>query len=265
MGESTNQQINLSTLLRSDPAWTVFALADLHPRFANVCRWTVTESAVILFWAGITPPILITHGPAAEVEAALAQIELPERVYLSVREEHLPAIQRWYDTSVDYRPMWRMVAPLTPQLWGEPATTSPKVGGRGALVRLGVEDAVRIEGLFAHGGDFTPDAFDPAQLADGTFWGVEESGNLIAAGGTHVVDTTESVAVIGNIYTHPDHRGRRYGRIVTLAIVKALQQQGIQLIALNVDQRNTVAADLYTNLGFRRHCPYVEGVSRLHR
>ena len=251
---------SVRALLQSDPAWTVFALADLHPRFAQVCRWTVTDSAVILFWAGITPPILITHGPAADVEAALAKTDLPERVYLSVREEHLPAIQRWYDTSVDYRPMWRMVAPLTPQLWGEPSTTSPKVGGRGALVHLGAEDAGRIEELFAHGGDFTPDAFDPAQLADGFFWGVEESGNLIAAGGTHVVDTTESVAVIGNIYTHPDHRGRGYAKAITRAITAHLQEAGIDLIALNVDQRNRTAVSLYENLGFTKYCPFVEGV-----
>ncbi len=234
-------------------------MADLHPRFAQVCRWTVTDSAVILFWAGITPPILITHGPAAEVEAALAQMDLPERVYLSVREEHLPAIQRWYDTSVDYRPMWRMVAPLTPQLWGEPSTTSPKVGGRGALVRLGVEDAGRIERLFAHGGDFTPDAFDPAQLAEGFFWGVEAGNDLIAAGGTHVTDETESVAVIGNIYTHPDHRGRGYAKAITRAVTAQLQEDGIDLIALNVDQRNHTAVSLYENLGFVKHCPFVEG------
>ncbi len=122
---------SVRSLLQSDPVWTVFALADLHPRFAQVCRWTVMDSAVILFWAGITPPILITHGPAAEVEAALAKTDLPERVYLSVREEHLPAIQRWYDTSVDYRPMWRMVAPLTPQLWGERPQPPPKLGAGG--------------------------------------------------------------------------------------------------------------------------------------
>ena len=233
-------------MLRSDPAWTVFALADLHPRFAQVCRWTVTDSAVILFWAGITPPILITHGPAAEVEAALAQADLPERVYLSVREKHLPAIQRWYDTSVDYRPMWRMVF------------EGNAVAGQG-VVHLGAEDAGRIEELFAHGGDFTPDAFDPAQLADGFFWGVEVGDDLIAAGGTHVVDTTESVAVIGNIYTHPDHRGRGHAKAITRAITAHLQEAGIDLIALNVDQRNHTAVSLYENLGFTKYCPFVEG------
>ena len=160
MGESTNQQINKLTILRSDPIWSVFALADLAPRFADVCRWTVAGSAVVLLYEAITPPVLITHGPVAEVEAALAQMDLPERVYLSVREEHLPGVQRWYDTSVDYRPMWRMVF-------------EGNAVARQGVVRLGVEDAGRIEELFAHGGNFTPDAFDPAQLADGFFWGVE--------------------------------------------------------------------------------------------
>ena len=237
---------SIRVILHQDPAWTVFALADLHPRFADVCRWTVTESAVILVWAGITPPVLITHGPAAEVAAALAQMDLPERVYLSVREEHLPAIQRWYDTSVDYRPMWRMVF------------EGRAVAGEG-LVRLGVEDAGRIERLFAHGGDFTPDAFDPAQLAEGFFWGVEAGNDLIAAGGTHVTDETERVAVIGNIYTHPDHRGQGHAKAITRAITAQLQEAGIDLITLNVDQRNHTAVSLYENLGFTKYCPFVEG------
>ncbi len=88
---------------------------------------------------------------------------------------------------------------------------------------------------------------------------MEVGDDLIAAGGTHVVDTTESVAVIGNIYTHPDHRGRGHAKAITRAITAQLQEAGIDLIALNVDQRNHTAVSLYENLGFTKYCPFVEG------
>ena len=277
MGKLTNQPINLSTLLRTDPAWSVYALADLAPRFAHVCRWTVAGDGVVLLFAGLTPPILFTHGPAADVAEALAQAHLPERVYLSVREEHLPGVQRWYDTSADYRPMWRMVWRGGAEAGGAQARGAEAPNG---LVRLGVEDAGRIEALYAHGGDFAPDAFDPSQLADGTFWGVVaekspqkspekfdfwqksnfwDGADLLAAGGTHVVDSAERVAVIGNIYARPDHRGRGYAKAITRAITAHLQQRGIDLIVLNVDQRNLAAVNLYEQLGFVKHCPFVEG------
>ncbi|MEI2421420.1 GNAT family N-acetyltransferase, partial [Arthrospira platensis SPKY2] len=106
------------------------------------------------------------------------------------------------------------------------------------MIRLTEQDGPRLARLYAQGGDFAPDAFDPSQLADGFFWGVEAAGELMAAGGTHVAYAGESVAAIGNIYTHPAHRGRGYGRAVTAAVTQALVDQGYQTIALNVDQRN---------------------------
>ncbi len=123
--------------------------------------------------------------------------------------------------------------------------------------------SARIRELHAQGGDFTPDAFAPYQAEDGTFFGVaDERGRLLAVGGTHVVDWGAGVAGIGNMYTHPEHRGKGLGAMVLCAIVKKLIRGGVTNIVLNVDERNVGAWRLYEKQGFEVYCPYLEGPGR---
>jgi ribosomal protein S18 acetylase RimI-like enzyme len=250
--------MRIRSILMTDPIWAAYALADLQPAFELYCRWLAAESSegLVLLFSGLEPTVLMSVGTPEAVGSALTQAskagELPERVYLSVRDEHLPVIERFYDASVDRRPMLRMaLRPGAELSVGDPA---PK--------RLTPEDVDRLQRLYAHGGAFAPDAFDPYQLTDGVFFGIAgEDGELLAAGGTHILNAAEHVAAIGNIYTRPDARGRGYARGVTGAIVNTLQAQRITNVVLNVDDRNVRARRLYERLGFSVHCSFWEGVA----
>ena len=150
--------------------------------------------------------------------------------------------------------------------------------------RLSPYDANRLTALYRHGGDYAPDAFDPNQLDDGFFFGIEdEDGILASAGGTHVTYRqaspalqgsnpgesngsvsinriiSQGVAAIGNIYTRPGRRGLGFGRAVTTSITRALQKDGFSVIVLNVDEQNLVAKSIYEKLGFKVHCRFFEG------
>ena len=197
----------------------------------------------------LEPPILLTVGPAEDVADALAQAELPEEVYLSVREEHLPAIERWYDVKIR-RVMVRMAL-------GQEVALAPV---EQPLTRLTPADVPRVEALIACGGPYAPDGFAPYQVADGFFFGVEDgTGGLSAVGGTHILNFEEGVAAIGNIYTRADCRGRGYARAITTEIVAQLRAAGLPTIVLNVNNENTIARNLYDSLGFVEHCSFVEG------
>ena len=200
-------------------------------------------------------------GPATAVAAALEVASRPPSVYLSIREEHEPIVQRWYDNRGDRRRMTRMViGDAGGEGRGEPAY----LPSASRPLRLGPADAERIEALYAHGGPFTPDMFSAYQLENGVFFGVEnEAGELIAVGGTHIVDWEAGVGAIGNMYTHPAQRGRGYATQVLGAIVDTLRSRRLATIILNVDQRNEGARRLYERFGFRIHCPYIEGVAVL--
>lgn len=151
--------------------------------------------------------------------------------------------------------MWRMV-------WEGPERRLPSLADVARVQRLGPADAPALQRLYAQGGPFAPDAFDPYQLDNGLFYGVWEGPEeLAAAGGTHIVNQAEQVAAIGNVYTRPDRRRQGLARAITQALVAGLQAADIRLVVLNVDQRNQAARTLYDALGFRVHCPYVEGVA----
>lgn len=247
----------LYAILSTDPVWAAYALADLQPAFAPHCHWLVDKQGdgLVLLFDGLSPTVLMAMGTSAALLRVLdgAAKSLPHEVYLSIRLEHEEVINRFYDNRADRRPMVRMALPTT-------LTLPPTDLG---AVRLTVDDAARLRRLYAHGGPFTPDAFDPYQLDDGFFFGIaDETGELTAAGGTHIVNRIEGVAAIGNIYTRPDYRGRGYARRITSAIVNAARADGITNLVLNVDERNGAARSLYEQLGFVVHCPFIEGVAK---
>jgi predicted GNAT family acetyltransferase len=87
------------------------------------------------------------------------------------------------------------------------------------------------------------------QVVEGVYYGVHQRGRLIAAAGTHIFSRGEGVGVIGNVFTHPDFRGRGWGTAVTGAVAAYLRQS-CKLIVLNVDPANRTARHIYEQLGF---------------
>ena len=247
-------------ILGQDRTWAAYAIADLQPAFAPDCVWSLRDcadgaSAVLLYY-GLTVPVLFTFGAPAGLAASLGEWaaagQLPARVDLAIREEHEPVVSHWFDGTNDRKPMLRM------HLADGGRVPAPAA----ELVRLGRPDAPRLQALYAHGGPFTPDAFMPEQVAQGVFYGVAGAdGALIAAGGTHLWDPGEHIAAIGNMYTHPEHRGQGLAAQVLAAIVHTLLAAGVTTIVLNVNARNHGARRLYERFGFAIHCPFIEGVA----
>ncbi|MCY4410291.1 MAG: GNAT family N-acetyltransferase [Caldilineaceae bacterium] len=278
MRDSTDINMAVKGILAQDPVWAAYAIADLRPDLAPFCRWTVAPDAsgLALLFTGLEPPILLTAGSSEGVAAALNDAALPEEIFLSVRESHIPAVQQHY-ARVERHEMLRMALAPGQQV---PEPTVP-------TVTLSTADELRLQSLYQHGGEFAPDAFITSQLHDGFFFGIEDRrGHLAAAGGTHIayrrknatspglqkshrqksdsIDCilAQGVAAIGNIYSRPDCRGRGFGTAVTARITQALQADGYNFIVLNVSKQNLVAQSIYEKLGFARHCLFVEGVAK---
>jgi len=248
-------------ILLRDPIWSVYALADLQPAFAPYCRWTMVDgvngAAVLLLFSALQPPIFFATGDTEAVTEALAGAELPDRLYVTLRPVHYALLDHYYQWVDVPHHMVRMV--LREHL----PVPQPDVPN---LVRLLPGDAAAIAALYAHGGAFTPDSFDAYQLDDGVFYGVrDDQGALVAVGGTHIIAHAERMAAIGNMYTHPAHRGKGYARAVLSAIIADLQAHKMRTIVLNVDENNGAARRIYERYGFRVHCSLieVEGIKRV--
>ena len=246
-------------ILNQDPVWAAYAIADLQPGFAPYCHWARGASAdgegVVLLFTALDLPLLLTIGAGAAVGEALTKLPLPPKVYISTRKEHFGQLAEHYSFS---EPLAGTVVNAMYRMGWQQAD---HFAASEQAIRLGPADAPRIQALYTFGGPYTPDAFDPYQLDDGIFFGINgEDGTLVAVGGTHIVDWQGGIAAIGNMYTHPAHRGQGHARAVLGAIVATLQTGGISNIVLNVNQENQTARRLYEQYGFAIHCPFLEGV-----
>ena len=86
-------------------------------------------------------------------------------------------------------------------------------------------------------------------------------GQLVSAAGTHVVNTHEGVAVVGNVMTHVDFRGHDFAKLVTSAVTAELLER-VPDVALNVHTDNLSAVAAYARLGYSQYCLLTERLAR---
>jgi ribosomal protein S18 acetylase RimI-like enzyme len=238
------------SLLEQDRVWCAYALADLEPPFAGRTTWRTSERAVVMTYRGLTPPLLFAHGEPQEVDLLLCQVP-PGTYQYGLLATHRARLGDRLRPARETH-MWRMA--LRPEDF-------PAGRSRGAQP-LEAADLPSLLALFAAHVD-RPDSFDAGQLENGAFFGIHRDGSLVSAAGTHVIGRVARTAAVGNVFTHPDHRRRGYGRRVSAAVVESLLAQGIDTIVLNVAMANDSALGLYRGLGFWPFCGYYEGVGEL--
>ena len=79
----------------------------------------------------------------------------------------------------------------------------------------------------------------------------------MAAAGTHVISPSAAMAVVGNVMTHVDYRGRGYATAVTSAVTAELLTFCDQVV-LNVRADNPPALAAYRRLGYEVHTTFEE-------
>ncbi|MGB7540189.1 MAG: GNAT family N-acetyltransferase [Anaerolineales bacterium] len=236
--------------LESDRLYAAYAIGDLEPELFAQCAWAAAEEegllrALGLRFGGLQIPALFLMGEAEGVRILLRDALHPGRAEITCRAEHLPVVGEFYTWEGEPRSMWRMVLRRRDIPPGEIA-----------CVRLDAGQAGQIRNLITLAGI---SGFAAAQVEQGVFFGIYEGDRIVSVAGTHVVSRKGSVAGVGNIVTHPEFRGRGYGRAAVSAVVADLIRIGIRDIVLNVRHDNAPALHLYEKLGFERSCAFHEG------
>lgn len=248
--------------LVQDPFATAYMLGDLDPVYQAYCTWYLAREAgrdlaILQVYTGLSAPVLIGFGTANGLGAIVARHfhALPGSAHIHLMPEHLAILDRAFHLE-KLRPMVRMA--LSAGAFVPAPAGGPPDDAHGPVERLGHRDTGEIMQLFTH----YPDSFfEPHQLSSGHYYGIRPTGGgpLIAVAGVHVVSRHEGIAALGNIVTHPEHRGRGLSTRVTSHLVSSLIADGIELLALNVERKNQSALKVYEKLGFREHCTYLEG------
>lgn len=242
--------------LEEDRRWAAYAICDLEPEYRPWARYVGhmragTADAVVLAYAPPGFTALIACGSAGGVRRILAAApDLPAEAFFMVRRDDLAALETRYRVE-DLMAMLRMVADAD-TLRPAPAT--------GAEVRpLDGADLPALVALYA---DRPEAVFTRPMFASGVYVGAFIDGALVAAAGTHAVSPRHGMAAIGNVFTHPEYRGRGLGTATTGALARALAARGIRDLALNVREDNHAAISVYRRLGFAAYLPFWEGTAR---
>ncbi len=225
-----------------DRAVHIYALADLGPPFWEPSRWYRRGDAVV----GV---VSLPDGEGAAVYA-VSTIDPSGALELLVDLLDLLPAGQLITAPVglaDAVAPHRAVAWASPHLRHELVDRSKIPPWVPEVVDLGPGDGDELRTLYATepGAAF----FLPHMLADDTYVGVRHDGRLVAAAGTHVVSVQYDVAAIGAVYTHPDHRGRGLGGMVTAGVVHRLADR-VAVVGLNVAESNMAARAVYERLGF---------------
>lgn len=240
-------RVLLRRFLERDRLFAAYALCDLDEREFARTRWGVgyraeEPVAVALEYAGPAPQPLFAMGEPVAVAALLRDVVRPRVAFLACADAALPEIERVYRVDA---------GPTMVRMWVDRTTFRPAPGATARLLPVEIADLNRLY-------DLGLTSWLPAEsIARGVYFGVRLGGRLVAAAGTHVVSPEARLAVVGNVMTHRDYRGRGLAKITTSAVTQELLRTCDQVV-LNVRADNPPALAAYRSLGYQEHVRFAE-------
>jgi ribosomal protein S18 acetylase RimI-like enzyme len=242
----------IGRILESRRAYAAYALGQLDGRFFGLVRCYrargSTGQALLLFSGGGLGNAMFAMGETSALAALLRLHRGPRHNYATCQPEHLTTLQRYFSLALE-QPMVRMA--VTPASFQPVEGAPPGV----TLRRLRAPDVRALNHLYNVEG--APAYYTATHLAEGLYYGAFAGQRLVSAAGTHVVSEQRSVAVVGNVFTHPDWRNQGLARLATGAVTEDLLKRCSNVV-LTVDPLNTPAVHAYRRLGYREECRLIE-------
>lgn len=243
----TTDRTMLADFLAQDRLYAAYAICDLEDREFARTRWGAAYDddqliAIGMEYTGPTPQPLFVLGRRDGISAVLRDVIRPRAAYIATRATNLPSVEAYYrvDAGPEMLRMWVDRTRFRPY----PATVQRllpvEIGDLNKLYQLG----------FA---SWLPSS----AINDGVYYGMRVNGQLVAAAGTHVISPQARLAVVGNVLTHIDYRGRGFATAVTGAVTADLLRTSDQVV-LNVRADNPPAINAYRRLGYTEHARFEE-------
>ena len=237
----------LRNFLEGDRLFAAYALCDLEDREFVKTRWGAAWegddlTAVVLEYAGLSPQPLFVMGDNDGIDRVIRDLIRPRAAYVAALPEQLPPVAGHYRVEPG-PPMVRM--------WVDRAHFRPHPGEVARLLPVEIGELNRLYQLgFA--------SWLPASaIHHGVYYGIRVGGRLVAAAGTHVISPLGRLAVVGNVLTHAQYRGRGFATASTGAVTAELLRYCDQVV-LNVRSDNPPALQAYRRLGYQEHVRFEE-------
>jgi ribosomal protein S18 acetylase RimI-like enzyme len=245
---ATSDRALLRTFMERDLLYAAYAICDLDDREFARTRWGAAWSggsivALVMEYSGASPQPLFAMGREDGIVAVLKEVIRPRLAFIASLPAAVPAISTVYRLDA---------GPQMVRMWVDRARFRP--AGDPAIERLVPADASELNRLYQLGfGAWLP----PQAIGEGVYYGLRVNGRLVSAAGTHVVSPSARLAVVGNVLTHGDYRGRGYATAVTGAVTTELLKS-CDHVVLNVRADNPPAISAYRHLGYAEHIRFEE-------
>ncbi|HLO35311.1 MAG TPA: GNAT family N-acetyltransferase, partial [Candidatus Deferrimicrobium sp.] len=237
----------LRAFLELDRLLAAYAICDLEDKEFAKTRWGGAFEgerlvALALEYSGLTPQPLFVMGRSDGIEVILRDVVRPRAAYVAALPDALPAVEALYRLDP---------GPQMVRMWVDRSRFRPYPAD---VRRLLPSDIGELNRLYQLGfASWLPSS----SIADGVYFGMRLNGRLVAAAGTHVISRQARLAVVGNVLTHVDYRGRGFATAVTGAVTAELLRTCDQVV-LNVRSDNPPALQAYRRLGYAEHVRFEE-------
>lgn len=254
--EELSDPAEIQQFLLADRYAHAYLLGYLKPAYYQWCRWYGARRAdgqlgsLVCLYLGLSIPVVFVVGASERYETFLRRCLsiLPVPFHFHVLDQQMDTFEEVF-TVGPYKQMLRL---------GLGRDRYTGFGADPRVRRLGHRDTAAIMELFAH---YPDHFFEPYQLESRLYVGIdhpEEPHRLLSMAGIHTVSQDHDVAVIGNIVTHPEHRGQGMARCCVSNLLDALFEQ-VSYVALNVQSDNAPAIELFESFGFAANNIFFEG------
>lgn len=248
VAEATTDRELIRSFLDRDRIFAAYALADLEDRETGRSKWGIARVgdevvSLVLEYGGPAPQPLFIAGRDDGVDLILRDVIKPSIAYVACMPANQAAVERRYRLEP---------GPQMVRMWLDAATFRPVFDP--GVERLVATDAGELNRLYRLGfGSWLP----PQAIAEGIYFGIRVNGRLVAAAGTHVIGRRARIAVVGNVLTQPEFRGRGYAQATTAAVTARLLEF-CDHVVLNVRSDNPPALNAYRRLGYAEHVRFEE-------
>jgi RimJ/RimL family protein N-acetyltransferase len=251
--EPLTDKAKIETFLRTNAELHLYSLGDLDDFFWPQTTWygwhrngPLRDIVLIYAGTGLPTVVAISGQPSALSERMHEVISLlPQRFYAHLSPGVEDVFQETHQP--DFHGLhYKMALRDTSRLAGVDCS---------AAVRLQQQDLDELVRLYEE--SYPGNWFDPRMLQTRQYFGLRENRRLVSVAGVHVYSERYRVAAVGNVVTHPVHRNKGYGKLVTARLCRSLQET-VDHVGLNVKADNHAAMACYRQLGFEIIAPYGE-------
>jgi len=239
---------------RKNTDLNLYQIGDLDDFFWEYTDWYALSAGdelkqIILLYFGTDLPVIMAlcDRELNEMKSLLNKITsyLPKKFYSHLSEGLAEVLEKTYNYAGHGK--YLKMSLRKENLNCELKDTNVK--------RLTVSDLDSVKEFYSE--SYPDNWFDKRMLETGKYFGYFVEGKIAGISGIHVYSPLYKVAALGNITTHPFHRGKSICTMLTSVLCKDLFKT-VDKIGLNVHSENKAAIRSYEKVGFKITGKYEE-------